>query len=535
MHYFEKYKEKLINTSIKNKFIFGIVTILILSIPFISIVFINQSHNLLSEALEDKVRLLNKNFSIVSKNAIQENSFSFLQELIKEVAQKDRELKALVICNNEKTILASSDNNTYQIFSIFKNDTIRKNMRELSQGIFHNDDKDTLESIYFIMSEPVSIDYEADDPEQAGEIEEKNKKKKEVIKSDIPEKTRKKEKVGFVYVSLTTEFLSREVLKLWLFSGIFTFILLLFGIAGAYWIGFNFTHPIVILANKVREITSGNLNIPVESHTTDEIGSLFTDVDKMRISIKDLTENLEAKVEQRTMQLKKATKQLEEANKELEAFSYSVSHDLRTPLRAIDGYTRILIEEHLDSLDSEGRRICSVIRTESQRLGNLIDDLLSFSRFSRSEMKIGPVKMKELAESIFKEISSPEQMRTIDLIIDDIPEAKADNVLIRQVWTNLISNALKFSSKKKHVKIRISGKCENKELVYSIRDNGAGFNMKYVDKLFGVFQRLHRTKEFEGTGVGLAIVQRILHRHGGRIWADAEPDKGATFFFSLPH
>jgi PAS domain S-box-containing protein len=244
--------------------------------------------------------------------------------------------------------------------------------------------------------------------------------------------------------------------------------------------------------------------------------------------IKKLNEELEQRVADRT-------KELKNINKELEAFSYSVSHDLRAPLRAIDGYTNILLEEYTNNLDNEGRRICGVISSETKRMGQLIDDLLSFSRLSRSEFNISMVNMNELVNLVIEELSTVYNMSKIDLCIDDLPEVKGDLNLLRQVWTNLISNAFKFSAKKERPIIKIKGNIEKNRIVYSIEDNGAGFDMQYSEKLFGVFQRLHSSKEFDGTGVGLAIVQRIIHRHGGDIRVDAEPGKGAEFIFTLPN
>lgn len=243
--------------------------------------------------------------------------------------------------------------------------------------------------------------------------------------------------------------------------------------------------------------------------------------------VRRLNEELEQRVVERTAQL-------EAANKELEAFSYSVSHDLRAPLRAIDGYTRILVEDYQTSLDAEGRRVCAVVRNETRRMGQLIDDLLAFSRLSRAAMQPAPIDMERLVRAVFDELAAPADKARIDLRVDPLPPAMGDPALIRQVWLNLLSNAVKFSSKRERALIRISGKQSGGETVYSVHDDGAGFDMEYVDKLFGVFQRLHSEREFEGTGVGLAIVQRVIHRHGGRVWAEGQVDQGATFYFTLP-
>ncbi len=243
--------------------------------------------------------------------------------------------------------------------------------------------------------------------------------------------------------------------------------------------------------------------------------------------IQQLNEKLEERVIERTAQL-------HGANKELEAFSYSVSHDLRAPLRAISGYTSILVEDYASLLDEEGRRICDVITAEALRMGELIDDLLSFSRLSRKEMQTAKVDMKALAFSVYGELTTKEQRERIDFSVGKLPQAAGDPALLHQVWVNLISNAIKFSSGKERAVIELGTKRIEDELIYYVRDNGAGFDIQYADKLFGVFQRLHSEDEFEGTGVGLAIVQRIVQRHGGRVWAEGDVDKGATFYFALP-
>lgn len=239
---------------------------------------------------------------------------------------------------------------------------------------------------------------------------------------------------------------------------------------------------------------------------------------------------LNVELEQR---VRERTAQLETANKELEAFAYSVSHDLRAPLRAIDGYTRVLTEDFGPLLDDEGKRICSVISESARNMDRLIDDLLAFSRIGRTEMRFSSLDMAALVASIFSELTSPDEQKRIDFHIAPLPPAQGDPALLRQVWINLLSNAVKFSKKKKRAVIDVSAEEKDGIIEYRVQDNGAGFDMRYANKLFGVFQRLHGAREFEGTGVGLAIAQRIVKRHGGRIWAEGEPEKGATFYFTL--
>jgi PAS domain S-box-containing protein len=217
--------------------------------------------------------------------------------------------------------------------------------------------------------------------------------------------------------------------------------------------------------------------------------------------------------------VKERTSQLEEANKELQAFAYSVSHDLRAPLRAINGFSEFIVEDYGPKLDTEGKRILSLIRSNTRKMDQLITDILSLSRVARGEHKISKVDMTKMAKSMLSETASPEIRKNIRLSIGALPEALADPTFIKQVWINLISNAIKFSSGKKKPVIEIGGYSENESNIYYIKDNGVGFNPEYTHKLFGVFQRLHQSDEFEGTGVGLAIVQRIVHRHGGKVWA----------------
>ena len=226
--------------------------------------------------------------------------------------------------------------------------------------------------------------------------------------------------------------------------------------------------------------------------------------------------------------------QLSQSNAELERFSYSVSHDLRAPLRAINGYAQAVLEDYATVLDAEGKRFLGIIRDSAKRGGELIDALLNFSRLGRQPLSLEPVDLTELARGVVDELRRSAGPEVTDTVVDPLPPARGDRTLLRQVLTNLIGNAFKFTRGRPHPQIEVGARREGQAVVYYVRDNGVGFDMRYADKLFGVFQRLHRADEFEGTGVGLALAQRIIQRHGGRMWADGKVDGGATFFFTLP-
>ncbi len=232
--------------------------------------------------------------------------------------------------------------------------------------------------------------------------------------------------------------------------------------------------------------------------------------------------------------LKRTAAALEAANAELESFSYSVSHDLRAPLRAIDGYAQALLEDHAAQLDAEGQRLLGVVRENAQRMGQLIDGLLRFARFGRQSMTMAPIDMMDLARGGVAELQQGGGSELPLVTIDTLPPAMGDKTLIRQVLANLVANAVKFSRARPRPEVHVGARPQGGEVIYFVQDNGIGFDMRYADKLFQVFGRLHRAEEFEGTGVGLALVQRIVQRHGGRVWAESVPDRGATFHFTLP-
>ncbi|MGD1152930.1 MAG: ATP-binding protein [Syntrophales bacterium] len=232
--------------------------------------------------------------------------------------------------------------------------------------------------------------------------------------------------------------------------------------------------------------------------------------------------------------LKERTTELEAANKELESFSYSVSHDLRAPLRAIDGYARMILKKVGDKFDEETMRKFNVIRSNAQMMGQLIDDILTLSRVVKKHLSTSQLEMDAVIREVWKELETINPERNMKLTVQDVPVSYGDRTLIKQVYANLLSNAVKFTKYRDPALIETGGYAEGNENVYYVRDNGVGFEMEYYDKLFGIFQRLHKPDEFEGTGVGLATVERIVQRHGGRVWAEGKVNEGATFYFTLP-
>ncbi|MGF7139166.1 transporter substrate-binding domain-containing protein [Roseimarinus sediminis] len=288
----------------------------------------------------------------------------------------------------------------------------------------------------------------------------------------------------------------------------------------------------------------------------------ISDRKKAEQELRQLKNQLELQVEERTAQLNKQIEKLnksqqamlfmvedlneltskmnderqklEQSNKELDAFTYSVSHDLRAPLRAINGYSGFLLEDYASDLDAEAQRFLTIIRDNANKMDRLITDMLNLSRISRAEMRFSKVDMQAVANDTFYDLATEKEKAAFQLIIHPLPLIECDYGQIKQVWQNLIGNALKYSANAENKQIEIKAEKQDDEYHFHVIDQGAGFDPKYGDKLFGVFQRLHSDEEFEGTGVGLAIVQRIIHRHGGRVWAKAQPNKGATFSFSLP-
>jgi light-regulated signal transduction histidine kinase (bacteriophytochrome) len=269
------------------------------------------------------------------------------------------------------------------------------------------------------------------------------------------------------------------------------------------------------LSRSAREVEAGNFAVRVPVQAADEIGVLAVTFNSML-----------DRIEQRGAEI-------ERTNKELEAFSYSVSHDLRAPLRSIDGFSQALLEDYYDKVDETGRDYLKRVRASTQHMGRLIDDLLKLSRLTKTEMRQEPVPLSGIVTKIIDSLKKNEPDRSIECVIEKGITVNRDPYLLEIAMENLLNNAWKFTGKIPKPRIQFGMTQKDRLNVYYIKDNGAGFDMTYSDKLFGAFQRLHSSEEFSGTGIGLVTVQRIIHRHGGRIWAEAEPNKGATFFFTI--
>ncbi|HKA43347.1 MAG TPA: ATP-binding protein [Burkholderiales bacterium] len=242
---------------------------------------------------------------------------------------------------------------------------------------------------------------------------------------------------------------------------------------------------------------------------------------------------LDSEILRLTRELEATRQQLEQTNQELESFSYSISHDLRAPLRAIDGFSRIVEEDYAGRLDDEGRRLLGVVRDNCRKMSQLIESVLEFSRLGRKTLAVTNLDMTRMAEEAVEQAGAAAG-RHPEVALQPLPGARGDAALIKQVWMNLLENAVKFTGARERPSIEVQGYESGVENVYCVRDNGVGFDMEYYDRLFGVFQRLHSEQEYPGIGMGLAVVQRVVVRHGGRVWAESKPQQGAKFCFSLP-
>lgn len=274
------------------------------------------------------------------------------------------------------------------------------------------------------------------------------------------------------------------------------------------------------------EALNENLERKVEERTAELIAEI-----KERSKVEEEIKRLNLELEQRVVE---RTAQLEAANKELEAFNYSISHDLRAPLRIIDGFTQIVMEDHAARIDEEGKKLLAAVSSNVHRMEEMILAMLALSRSGRQKIQTEEIDMETLVKSVIDDLLEPAPERKISFTVGSLPIAHGDASLVRQVFANLLSNALKFTGKKDHAEVEVKGWDDGSENIYCVKDNGAGFDKEHTHRLFQVFQRLHSRSEFDGTGIGLSIVQKIVQRHGGRLWAEGAIDKGATFCFTLP-
>jgi signal transduction histidine kinase len=254
-----------------------------------------------------------------------------------------------------------------------------------------------------------------------------------------------------------------------------------------------------------------------------------------RVRLAEALAETNGQLEDKVREVTERTQQLEAANRELEAFSYTISHDLRAPLRAVSGFTAILSEEYAEAMPAEARGYLKRVKDSGDHMGHLVDDLLAFSRLGRQALRTQRVSIRGIVDRALQQLAPAREGRQVEVVIGALPDTECDAALVEQVFVNLLSNAFKYSRPREHARVEVGVLASNASEgpTYFVRDNGAGFDMEYAGKLFGVFQRLHRSEDFEGTGVGLAIVHRIVERHGGRIWAEAKVDAGATFYFTL--
>jgi light-regulated signal transduction histidine kinase (bacteriophytochrome) len=312
------------------------------------------------------------------------------------------------------------------------------------------------------------------------------------------------------------------------------------------------TDPFETIRELQRELSETNrglvaLTLELEHRVdarTAELREAHEELQKTNSELLQLTLELEERLARRTEEIRKLneeaesrvkrrTAELEAANEELEAFTYSVSHDLRAPLRHVDGFSALLLENHPGEVSAEAQEYISTIRESVVEMGVLIDELLNLSRVGRKALKFETTALSSLARAVAADLQRANPSRCIEWKIQALPVVECDGVLIKQVFMNLLSNAVKYTRPRKSAVIEVGTVLEDGSRAVFVRDNGVGFDMKYAQKLFAAFQRLHRKEDFEGTGVGLATVQRIIHKHGGRVWAEAEPDRGATFYFTL--
>ena len=346
---------------------------------------------------------------------------------------------------------------------------------------------------------------------------------------------------GHVYMRILPEYLQQKRQEYYLVFGFGIPVLLVLSYLLAVGLHPHLSRPIITLTRQMEKISSEqDYSTEVKSDESHEIGSLYNSFNSLLKTIhseqnkqQQGKEELELHRDHLEELVQERTAELKTLNKELESFCHSVSHDLRAPLRAIDGFSLAVLEDYADKLDAEGQEHLQRVRGGAQRMGELIDDLLMLSQVSRAEMHRHTVDLCALSATVMDRLEQSESSRKVEQVVAPGVNVQGDRNLLEIVMDNLLSNAWKYTGKTEDPRIEFGVKQQDGKSVYFVKDNGVGFDMKYAEKLFGAFQRLHKEEDFPGTGVGLATVQRIVHRHGGRIWAEAKEGKGATFFFTL--
>jgi signal transduction histidine kinase len=340
--------------------------------------------------------------------------------------------------------------------------------------------------------------------------------------------------VGTVYIMADLHEIRQRLTRYLGIASLVGLVSFVFALAISSWLQRRISRPLLELAHTARLVSAEkDYTVQVTADSRDEVGILVEAFNEMLTQIQWRDTALQQAHDELEQRVIERTAQLEATNQELEAFSYSISHDLRAPLRAINGFARILLEEHAPHMTDAAQEYLHLVRNNAQQMGQLIDDLLAFSRLSRQPLSKQPVAPADLVRQALSDLRPMQEGRRVNVTIGDLPLCQADPALLKQVFVNLLANALKFTDRRDVAMIEVGCRKAQGEHIYFVKDNGVGFNMAYVNKLFGVFQRLHPAEAYEGTGVGLAIVQRIIHRHGGRVWAEAAVDQGATFSFTL--
>ncbi|MES9862518.1 MAG: ATP-binding protein [Candidatus Thiodiazotropha sp. 4PDIV1] len=475
-------------------------------------------------AMQARNASLVRSMALSSNQAIAGYDFSFLNALMKQVADGDEDIRFCMVVSTFGQIVAHS---LPQQVGTTPNDTVDVKALSLVETDFSGDTAREF-SVRFISDSSAELL-----PEETMQVVTPVFNGQELwgilrcgislaglqasIDVRIEQWDEKMSQIRFFYISVAAAFI-------------------VFGFLAALIFTRRLLRAVSQLDTGVKEVSAGDLNyrLSMNGLLCSEFGSFATSFNRMTSNLEishgkldEYNRSLEKKVEERTVEL-------ERSNKELEAFNYSVSHDLRAPLRSIEGFSQVLSEDYQDSIDETGHDYLRRVRSAATRMGNLIDDMLRLSRLGRQEMEISIVDLSELANSSLEKLKEDGSERKIHCQVEPGLKARGDHNLLAIALDNLIGNAWKYTSHCEHAEI-IIGKTENKgKACFYIQDNGAGFDMRYTDKLFGAFQRLHKSSEFEGSGIGLATVARIIHRHGGSVWAESEVDKGATFFFELP-